>query len=58
MEYLQLQPDYCFCSSDFPEALKEYYWDHISGCLGSEEKINQFKNKIIEIIEKSIANFN
>ena len=56
-EYFDLQPQYCFCG-DSPLGQEEYCFDHISSCLDREERITEFKNEVIKIVERSIVNFN
>lgn len=56
-EYFDLQPSYCFCGNT-PNEQAEWYWDHIGLCLDREEKIREFKNEIMNIVERSVGQFN
>lgn len=56
-EYFNLRPTYCFCG-DSPVEQAEYYRDHIMDCLDREERVIEFKNEIVKIIERSVGAFN
>ncbi|KLL02990.1 MAG: hypothetical protein MRERV_58c002, partial [Mycoplasmataceae bacterium RV_VA103A] len=56
-EYFDLQPSYCFCGNT-PDEQAEWYWDHIGLCLDREERIREFKDEIMNIVERSVGQFN
>ncbi|WNE40048.1 MAG: hypothetical protein GBAus27B_000115 [Mycoplasmataceae bacterium] len=56
-DYFPLQLEYCFCGGS-PNGHSEYYRDHILNCLSREERVEEFKNEIIKILEKNIERFN
>jgi hypothetical protein len=57
--YIHNKPNDCLhCPVIEPDNVKEYYKIHINKCLWRSDRINEFKDKLISLIQRKITEFN
>ncbi|MCE8163322.1 MAG: hypothetical protein I3273_03240 [Candidatus Moeniiplasma glomeromycotorum] len=60
--YISARPDDClFCNKELganPESIADYYQTHLKKCIWRPDRINEFKDKQVALIERIITQFN